>query len=73
MKLWHLRFVNPLPKRVYKKRAKEHWLMWRLVMEEKIDYATASTMTLDEILEANAALDIHIENVNKANKKGGRK
>ncbi|MGA4517200.1 hypothetical protein ACPA0F_07920 [Solibacillus silvestris] len=46
--------------------------MWRLVMEEKIDYATASTMTLHELLEANAALDIHIENVNKANKKGGR-
>ena len=47
--------------------------MWRLVLQDVVDYETALEMTLDEIYEANAALDIHIENVNKANKKGGRK
>lgn len=47
--------------------------MWRLVIEKVIDFSTASMMTLDEIMEANAALDIHIENINKANKKGARK
>ena len=47
--------------------------MWRLVIENVIDYSIASVMTLDELMEANAALDIHIENLNKANKKGGRK
>ncbi|KZR58973.1 hypothetical protein [Pseudobacillus badius] len=66
-------FKQPKSNRFYRQKAKEHWLMWRLVMEKVIDYATASVMTLDELLEANAALDIHIENINKANKKGGRK
>lgn len=46
--------------------------MWRLVVEKVIDYSTASIMTLDELMEANAALDIHIEAVNKANKKGAK-
>ncbi|NYV68130.1 hypothetical protein HYI36_22900 [Bacillus sp. Gen3] len=66
-------FEQPKSNRYYRQRAKERGLMWRLVLEKIIDYETVLEMTLDEIFEANAALDIHIENANKANKKGGRK
>jgi len=66
-------FEQPKSNRYYREKAKKRGLMWRLVIEKIIDYETALEMTLDEIYEANAALDIHIENVNKANKKGGRK
>ena len=66
-------FEQPKSNRYYRDKAKKRGLMWRLVIQKIIDYETVLEMTLDEIYEANAALDIHIENVNKANKKGGRK
>lgn len=43
--------------------------MWRLVMEQKITYSEASRMSAEMLLEANAALDIYIDKVNKSNKK----
>lgn len=45
--------------------------MWRLVIDAKMDYNTVFwQMTPGEIAEANAALDLYIEAVKKANKKG---
>ena len=44
--------------------------MWRLVLDAKLDYNTVFHQMLpSEIDEANAALDIYIEEVNKAAKK----
>ena len=45
--------------------------MWRLVLDAKMDYNTVFHQMLpSEINEANAALDIYIENMRKAaNKK----
>lgn len=44
--------------------------MWRLVLDAKMDYNTVFHQMLpSEINEANAALDIYIEEMNKAAKK----
>ncbi|KIL34041.1 MULTISPECIES: hypothetical protein [Bacillus subtilis group] len=43
--------------------------MYRLVMSEKFSFSEVAAMDLDTLLEANAALDIHIEQENKRNKK----
>lgn len=41
--------------------------MWRLVLDAKMDYnAVFHQMSPNEINEANAALDIYIENAQKA-------
>lgn len=41
--------------------------MWRLVLDAKMDYNTVFHQMLpSEINEANAALDIYIENAQKA-------
>lgn len=43
--------------------------MWRLVLDAKMDYNTVfNQMSPNEINEANAALDIYIEQANKAAK-----
>lgn len=43
--------------------------MWRLVLDAKMDYNTVFYQMLpNEINEANAALDIYIEQANKAAK-----
>lgn len=49
--------------------------MWRLVFSEcGFDYETVfHKMTMDEIDEANAALDIHIKNQNDAIKRAKAK
>jgi hypothetical protein len=41
-------------------------------MERVISYTEACEMNIDELSEVNAALDIYIEQKNKANKKGGK-
>lgn len=45
--------------------------MWRLVLSDgNLDYNTVfHQMTMDEVDEANAALDLYIEQINKANKR----
>lgn len=44
--------------------------MWRLVLDAKMDYNTVFHQMLpSEIDEANAALDIYIDEMNKAAKK----
>lgn len=40
--------------------------MWRLVIENVVSISEAKKMTMPEIFEANAALDIHIEKLNEA-------
>jgi hypothetical protein len=42
-------------------------------MERVLSYSEACEMDIDELHEINAALDIYIEQKNKANKKGGKK
>lgn len=37
-------------------------------MEEKFSYPELQKMTMDEIMEANAALDIYIEKIEAKNK-----
>jgi len=42
--------------------------MWRLVLDGKMSWADVSQMDIDDLSEANAALDIYISKLNKANK-----
>jgi len=54
----------------YKQLARENWGMWRLVFDQNssVTYTEAQAMDIHTILEANAALDMMIEKLNKANK-----
>lgn len=53
-----------------RRRARENWSMWRLLLSDiGITYNDLDNMDQDDIAEANAALDIHIEQQNKRNKK----
>lgn len=46
--------------------------MWRLVLDAKMEYHTVFyQMTPMEIAEANAAYDLYLAAVKKANKKAG--
>ncbi|HBZ80913.1 MAG TPA: hypothetical protein DEP07_11070 [Brevibacillus sp.] len=48
-----------------KRRAKERWPYWRLLLSDmNITYSDLDKMDEDDIAEANAALDIHIEQQN---------
>ncbi|WP_148089722.1 hypothetical protein [Paenibacillus xylanexedens] len=59
-----------ITKKVAKDRAKRNWLMWRLLLSDmSITYSDLNNMDEDDLLEANAALDIHIEQMNKQTKK----
>lgn len=65
-------------KSYYRQKARENWWFWRLVLSESgITYLDACEMDMEEIMEANAALDIKIEQqkkgVKKGRKKGGRR
>ncbi|MEK4492958.1 hypothetical protein NYE44_25145 [Paenibacillus sp. FSL L8-0493] len=53
-----------------KRRAKENWSLWRLLLSDMgITYNDLDNMDQDDVAEANAALDIHIEQQNKQSKK----
>ena len=53
-----------------KRLAREHWAMWRLVLDAKMDYNTVFHQMLpSEVEEANAALDMYIAAMKQANKK----
>lgn len=65
-------FVKPKGSDYYHNAAKTKWMFWRLIVEGVIAYSEASQMELDEIFEANAALDMLIEKKNQA-MKGGKK
>ncbi|MFD1777011.1 hypothetical protein ACFSF2_24350 [Paenibacillus rhizophilus] len=52
-----------------KHRAQENWHIWRLLLSDMgITYSDLDNMDDDDIAEANAALDIHVEQLRKANK-----
>lgn len=52
-----------------KRRATERWDQWRLLLSDMgITYADLMQMDDDDIAEANAALDIHIEMSKRATK-----
>lgn len=53
-----------------RKRAEQNWPTWRLLLSDmSLTYSDLDKMDHDDIAEANAALDIHIENINKTTKK----
>ncbi|NQX68488.1 hypothetical protein HQN90_20390 [Paenibacillus alba] len=53
-----------------KRRAIENWRMWRLLLSDmNITYKDLDSMDDDDIMEANAALDIHIEQQKNKSKK----
>jgi hypothetical protein len=48
------------------RRAKDRWPQWRLLLSDmNITYADLLLMDEDDIREANAALDIHIQALEK--------
>jgi hypothetical protein len=58
-----------ISKKKAKERARENWDQWRLLLSDMgISYSDLDNMDQDDIAEANAALDLHIEATKKANK-----
>lgn len=58
-----------LTKAEAKLRARERWNYWRLLLSDMgITYRDLLEMDDDDVAEANAALDIHIEQQRKLNK-----
>ena len=58
-----------------REEAKSDWKLWRLIFSGYFDYNTVfNSMSMDEVDEANAALDVYDEAVKKArnNAKYGR-
>lgn len=52
------------------RRANERWPMWRLLLSDmNITYSDLDRMDFDDIMEANAALDIHIKQQQKDQQK----
>lgn len=44
------------------KRARNNWSMWRLLLSDmKVSYNDLDNMDNDDLAEANAALDIHLD------------
>lgn len=65
-------FVPPRTRSELSKLVRDQWKLWRLVLSDGgFDFNTVfHQMTLDEIDEANVALDFYIKQQNKAmNKK----
>lgn len=59
-----------ISKREAKDRAKANWRYWRLLLSDmNISYSDLYKMDEDDIAEANAALDIHIKQLEEAKKK----
>lgn len=62
-----------ISKKEAKERAHRNWAMWRLLLSDmNISYGDLDKMDQDDLAEANAALDLHLEAIKKANKKDGR-
>lgn len=60
-------FAEKRTKQQLREAAESNWKLWRLVLSDGgFDYDTVfNKMTMDEVDEANAALDLYIEAVNK--------
>jgi len=50
----------------YKNKAENEWMMWRLIFSGNMNKHDVFEMDTEELKTANAALDIHIEKMNKA-------
>lgn len=58
-----------ISKQEAEKRVRENWKMWRLLLSDlNISYSDLDRMDYDDIMEANAALDIHLEQQKKDSK-----
>jgi len=56
----------PINPQEAKRRALERWPIWRLLLSDmSITYSDLNNMDHDDIMEANAALDIHVEQQEK--------
>jgi hypothetical protein len=56
-----------ITKREAKERAQRNWAMWRLLLSDmNITYSELNQMDQDDLAEANAALDLHLEVIKKA-------
>ncbi|OMF09557.1 hypothetical protein BK129_01495 [Paenibacillus amylolyticus] len=59
-----------LSKSAARERATKNWALWRLLLSDmSITYSDLDNMDPDDIAEANAALDIHIEQQKKNEKR----
>lgn len=59
-----------LSKREVRERAIRNWPLWRLLLSDmSITYSDLDNMEPNDIAEANAALDIHIEQQKKNEKR----
>jgi hypothetical protein len=60
----------PISKKQAKERARQNWPQWRLLLSDmSITYSDLALMDDDDLAEANAALDIHIEQQRKQEKR----
>lgn len=56
----------PISKQEAENRARSNWPMWRLLLSDmSITYSDLELMDQEDIMEANAALDIHIKQQQK--------
>jgi len=51
---------------VHRQTVDENWVFWRPIMEGKLSFERAETMTLDELLEVNAAIDSYAQRLKEA-------
>lgn len=65
--LWQADFEEKKSREQIRKTAEENWPLWRLILSDAgFDYETVFyRMTWDEILEANVALDLQMEAIEK--------
>lgn len=55
-------FEKRLTKQQLRNRAKQNWGLWRLVLDGKLPFDTVFyDMSLNQVYEANAALDLYIK------------
>jgi hypothetical protein len=56
--------------RQIREKAQNNWQFWRLILDGNISYSDAMQMDIEEIMEANAALDLYVEKLKKQTQKG---
>lgn len=60
----------PINKQQAKDRARQNWPQWRLLLSDmSITYSDLALMDDEDLAEANAALDLHIEQQKKHEKR----
>lgn len=64
--------VNLGDRSIFAVAAKRNWWFWRPVVNGVLTYSEADEMSMTDLLEANAALDIKIQKENEAMRKKSR-